>query len=134
MSDCNKCIHFKLCEKAKHVENYRIKSECSDFMDMTELERKWIEEGHKILDEKYWAEWDEIVPIRLNDLYEGMELEACLAIVKPLNEGCWLDEAYKIIESQGHSGMSFSLVMAMVYHFCDRGEAFAKYVNHHSKE
>ena len=92
------------------------------------LTEKWIEEGHKILDEKYWAKWDECVPIRLDDLYRGMELKCCLDIVKPLNEGCSLSEAAEIIEKQNHSGMSFCLVRAMVYNFCDRGKEFADYV------
>lgn len=90
------------------------------------LTKKWIEEGHKILDEKYWSLWEEIVPIRLGDLYRGMELKCCLDIVKQLNEGCSLSKAKQMIESQNHSGMSFSLVRAMVKAFCDRGKAFAE--------
>ena len=34
MDNCNKCIHFKICEKAKHVENYKLNGECSDFMEL----------------------------------------------------------------------------------------------------
>lgn len=93
-----------------------------------ELTEKWIKEGHKILDEKYWSFWDECVPIRLEDLYHGMELKACLDIVEPLNNGCSLEKAKEIIESQDHSGMSYGLVRAMVVEFCDRGEEFAKYI------
>ena len=35
---------------------------------------KYISDGHKILDEKYWNDWDKCVPIRVNDIYGGMEL------------------------------------------------------------
>lgn len=94
-----------------------------------ELSKEWIEKGHKILDEKYWTKWDECVPIRLGDLYRGMELKACLDIIEPLNNGCDLEKAKEIIESQGHSGMSFGLVRAMVRAFCDRGEEFAMFVS-----
>lgn len=93
------------------------------------LTEEWIQKGHKILDEKYHEEWDKVVPIRLSDLYEGMELKACLDIIKPLNNGCSLEEAKEIIENQGHSGMSFSLVRSMVGCFCDRGKEFAEFVN-----
>lgn len=93
-----------------------------------ELSKEWIEKGHEILDEKYWSYWDKCVPIKLSDLYHGMELKCCLDIVKPLNNGCSLEEAKKIIESQDHSGMSFGLVKAMVREFCDRGEEFSKYI------
>ena len=57
----------------------------------------WIEEGHKIIDSKYWEKWDMCVPIRLDDLYHGMELGCCLEIVKALNEGCELSQAIKIM-------------------------------------
>lgn len=93
-----------------------------------ELTKVWIEKGHKILDEEYWSEWDKCVPIRLGDLYEGMELGACLDIIEELNNNCTLDVAKTIIENQNHSGMSFGLVCAMVRAFCKRGEEFVSYV------
>lgn len=93
-----------------------------------QLTIEWIEKGNEILDEKYRELWAKCVPVRLGDLYQGFELGACLDIVKPLNEGCTLDEAKAIIESQGHSGMSFSLVCSMVSAFCDRGSEFYNYV------
>ena len=93
-----------------------------------ELTKEWIEKGHEILDEKYWDYWDECVPIRLSDLYHGMELKCCLDIVEPLNNGCSLEEAKEIIESQGHSGMSFGLVATMVREFCNRGGEFEAFI------
>jgi ribosomal protein S21 len=91
------------------------------------LTEEWIEKGKTILDEKHHELWNKIVPIRLGDLYKGMELGDCLDIVKELNAGCELDAAKKIIEEQGHSGMSFGLVCSMIKTFCDRGEEFVKY-------
>ena len=80
------------------------------------------------MDEKYRELWAKCVPIRLGDLYHGMELEMCLDIVLELNNGCTLEEAKAIIESQGHSGMSFGLVCSMVKSFCGRGEEFVNHV------
>lgn len=57
-----------------------------------------------------------------------MELGACLEIVTELNNGCDLDKAKSIIENQGHSGMSFSLVCHMVKAFCNRGGEFVEFV------
>ena len=88
----------------------------------------WKQKGREILDEDRWQKWDEVVPIRLDDLYRGMELGACLDIVKILNNNGTLEEAKKEIEKQNHSGMSFNLVCAMVNVFCNRGEEFVKYV------
>lgn len=93
-----------------------------------ELTIQWIEKGKNILDEKYHELWNKCVPIRLGDLYQGMELGCCLDIVKELNNGCELETAKKIIEEQGHSGMSFGLVCSMVRSFCDRGEEFVNHV------
>ncbi len=93
-----------------------------------ELTKEWIEEGRKVLDKKYWENWEETVPIRLNDLYRGMELKCCLDIVEKLNNGCKLQTAKEIIENQDHSGLSFKLVCSMVGSFCDRGDEFVNYI------
>lgn len=93
-----------------------------------ELTKYYIKRGREILDPKYYDLWDKVVPARLNDLYKGMELDCCLEIVKALNDGCTLAEAKGIIDNQGHSGMSYSLVVAMVKSFCDRGVEFRKFV------
>ena len=93
-----------------------------------ELTKEWIEKGNVILSEKYHELWAKCVPIRLRDLYEGMELGATLDIVKELNAGCDLELAKTIIDEQGHSGMSFGLVCSMIKSFCDRGEEFVEYV------
>ena len=95
--------------------------------EIPKLTRKWMKEGLKVLDVKYIEEWNKTVPIRLRDLYRGMELEMCLDIVKKLNKGCTLKQAKTIIEGQGHSGMSYGLVCSMVSFFCDRGQEFSEY-------
>ncbi len=92
------------------------------------LAKVWMEKGREILTEDKWEFWDKIVPIRLNDLYQGMELGCCLDIVKILNNNGTLDEAKEKIENQDHSGMSFGLVCSMVKEFCDRGNEFVNYV------
>jgi len=102
-------------EKRKHEES------------IPELTKEWIEKGNSILDKKYHETWAKCVPIRLSDLYRGMELGATLDIVKELNAGCELQKAKDIIEGQGHSGMSFGLVCSMVKAFCDRGSEFVGY-------
>ncbi len=113
----------------RKVESDRYKEEQQKNKEVIpELAKEWIEKGNVILDEKYRENWAKCVPIRLDDLYKGMELKCCLDIVIELNNGCTLDEAKTIIESQGHSGMSFGLVCSMVKSFCDRGVEFVSYV------
>lgn len=93
-----------------------------------DLTKEWIEKGKKILGKQYHEKWEKCVPIRLGDLYRGMELGCCLDIVERLNTGCDLETVKKIIYRQGHSGMSFGLVCSMVKAFCDRGAEFVSYV------
>lgn len=88
----------------------------------------WMQKGREILMQDKWKHWDKIVPIRLSDLYHGMELGNCLDIVKILNNGGTFDEAKVEIESQDHSGMSYGLVCVMVREFCDRGQEFVEYL------
>ena len=120
--------------KAEHDELMRQEREKWEEQDrkhkeaIPELTKEWIEKGEAIIDAKYLDYWRKCVPIRLNDMYKGFELGACIDIVKELNAGCELTVAKKIIEDQGHSGMSFGLVCSMVKSFCDRGEEFVSFV------
>jgi len=93
------------------------------------LINEWNEKGTKILDSKYHELWIKIVPIRLDDLYEGMELKASLDIIEPLNKGCEFEITKEILENQGHSGMSYNLVCSMIKFLCDRGYDFVSYLN-----
>ena len=116
-------------DEERKLENDKYKADQKKHKDaIPELVKEWIEKGNAILDEKYKEKWAKCVPIRLDDLYQGMELKATLDIVKELNAGCELEVAKGIIEGQGHSGMSFGLVCSMVKSFCDRGTEFVSFV------
>lgn len=109
-------------------ENYERKEQ--DYKEkIPELTEQWKQRGREVLTEDKWDYWDEIVPIRLGDLYHGMELECCLDIVKILNNGGTLEQAKAEINKQDHSGMSYGLVKLMVGEFCDRGKEFVEYVS-----
>ncbi len=79
------------------------------------------------MDKSKWEYWDIIVPIRLNDLYQGMELKQCLDLVMLLKDDKF-EEAKELIINQGHSGMSFGLVCSMVREFSDKGDKFISLV------
>jgi len=81
----------------------------------------WKEEGRSVLDEKYWDDWDKVVPSRMYDLYRGMELGNTLSIIKILNNGSTsaMKEAREELNNQGHSGNSHALVRDMVRYFDD---------------
>ena len=51
---------------------------------------------------------DRCVPIRLGDLYEGMELGQCLDIIKTVKDDS-IAAGIEVMKNQGHSGMSWGL-------------------------
>ena len=83
----------------------------------------WIERGHKLFSEDKWPEWNKIVPIRANDLYHGMELDNVLQVQEILMSGFDTEnfvKARECMEKQGHSGLSWSLVCALIKKFCNK--------------
>lgn len=90
-----------------------------------ELIKCWIKEGNEVLSQDKWTEWDKCVPIRLGDLYEGMELGQCLDIIKAVNEDS-IAAGIEVMKNQGHSGMSWGLMKSMIYTFCDCGTEFVE--------
>lgn len=99
----------------KREEEYKTK--------IPELTKEWIEEGHKVLSEDKWQIWDECVPIRLSDLYKGMELGQCLDIIRTVKERS-ITDGIEVMRNQGHSGMSWGLMKSMIKAFCDCGDEF----------
>nr|DAM39353.1 MAG TPA: hypothetical protein [Caudoviricetes sp.] len=65
------------------------------------------------------------VPIRLGDLYEGMELGQCLDIIKTVKDNS-IVAGIEVMKNQGHSGMSWGLMKSMIYTFCDCGNEFVE--------
>ena len=115
-------------DEARRLENVEYKRQQKEHKEaIPKLTLEWIGKGEKILDKKHHKLWTKIVPIRLDDMYRGMELGNCLEIVEQLNKGAELEEVKPLIENQGHSGMSFGLVCSMVREFADRGTEFVEY-------
>ena len=82
--------------------------------------QQWIDWGKENLKPEVQELWEEIVPIRLDDLYEGMELVALKEIVEAYNDGKPREEIKEILINQGHSGMSYGLMCALIYDFIDK--------------
>lgn len=125
------------------------KAEHDDFIrkEHEEYERKELEfkakipqltEDYKkrargIIPEEYLELWNKIVPIRLNDLYRGMELDCWLAFIEILNDTSKkelerFESCRSLFSKQGHSGMSGSLVLAGLRRFHPLGEMLVSYI------
>lgn len=94
------------------------------------LTKSYCEKARGVILEDQYEEWDEIVPIRLGDLYHGMELDCTLDLCKIMRDESLLYDdkirkAYNAFMEQGHSGMSAGLVASMLRTFCPNGEDLA---------
>ena len=99
-----------------------------------ELTEHYRKEARGVVIESELEYWDEIVPIRLGDLYRGMELDQVLDCARVMRDETLsrierLRKAYKIFKDAGHSGMSAGLTMAMLRRFCPDGNELADACN-----
>ena len=111
-----------------HDEYERKEKEHKD--KIPSLTKSYCEKARGVILEDQYEEWDRIVPIRLGDLYHGMELDCTLDLcgimcddTVPYDDR--LRKAYSVFMDQGHSGMSASLVAAMLRRFCPYGTDLA---------
>lgn len=88
-----------------------------------ELTKDYINKAKGLIKEDTADYWAKIVPIRLSDLYNGMELGNMLEIAEPLKKGD-LITAKEILIGQCHSGMSHGLICSMIREFCFNGDKF----------
>lgn len=108
----------------QHEEYERKRKEHMD--NIPNLTKEYCEKARGVILKDQYELWDSIVPIRLRDLYQGMELDATLDLCKIMrDESLGYDErlrkAYDEFMNQGHSGMSGSLVASMLRTFCPNG-------------
>jgi hypothetical protein len=125
----SKTEHDKVLKK--HQQKYEREKQKHE-KAIPKLTKTWIKKGKAILASEYHKKWEECVPIRLGDLYRGMELGHTLEIIKIFND--YSDakiryaEAKKKFDEHGHSGMSGDLVLYMLKAFHPYGEKFRERV------
>ena len=94
---------------------------------------EWIARGRKLIPEELWQEWEECIKIRIRDLYNGKEVEHALVVMEAHQSGQSIAEISKLIDDQGHSGMSYSMLRSIIKHFYPAGtqlfEELTKYEN-----
>lgn len=91
---------------------------------------KYRQEARGLVLDSELEYWDKIVPIRLGDLYRGMELRNTLDICRIMRDESVkypkrLKMAYKVFMDEGHSCMSANLTASMIKRFCPHGEDVA---------
>ena len=99
---------------------------------------EWIARGRELIPEELWQEWEECIEIRIEDLYNGREIEDALVIMEAHKAGQSIAEISKLIDNQGHSGMSYGMLRSIIKHFYPAGtqlfEELSKYESTISKK
>ena len=95
-----------------------------------ELTEHYRKEARGVILEEQIGYWDEVVPIRLGDIYHGMELDQVLTISRIMGDTetdfyTRLRKSYKIFNDVGHSGRSANITIAMLRKFCPYGDNIA---------
>lgn len=115
--------------------NEYLRKEAEFHVKIPQLIIKYRQRARGIIPDKNLEYWDKIVPIRLNDLYKGIELDCLLEIISELNTDKPKEERFKnclqMFIKQGHSGMSASLMFSGLCRFHDLGAQLVDYIKEH---
>jgi len=119
---------FEDDEKA-FISEYE-KSEQEHKSKIPQLIEYYRKEARGVILEDQLEYWDEIVPIRLDDLYHGMELDQVLTISRIMGDSetdfyTRLRKAYRVFNDKGHSGTSANITISMLRKFCPHGDSIA---------
>lgn len=98
-----------------------------------QLTEEYRKRARGIIPKEHLEYWDKIVPIRLNDLYRGMELDCWLELIAMLNDDTKdksdkLEKCRVMFSEQGHSGTSEGLVFTGLRCFHPLGEDLVSYI------
>ena len=120
-------------EVRKWQEDYEAKRKAYEAR-IPELTEHYRKVARGVIVESELEYWDEIVPIRLGDIYRGMELDQVLDCARVMRDETLsrierLRKAYKIFNDAGNSGWSAGLTMAMLRRFCPDGNELADACN-----
>lgn len=113
--------HDDFVEKEKKWRERLAREEKERKANAQEKKPYWVEEGKKYIPAGLWKEWERCVNIRAKDLYNGVELDQFLDIVKAIDEGTAKDkkDVEKILDNQGHSGASYGIMVSMLKSFSE---------------
>ena len=89
----------------------------------------WIEEGKKYIHHEKFLSWEKTCIASANGSYSGLEVEKALEIMQMLEEGKLFKEIKEKVQSDGHSGMTYSKTMNIILLYANRGPALFKFMN-----
>lgn len=134
-------IYIKVTRKTKQEFDQYLRQEQEDYerkeaeikARIPKLTEEYRKRARGIIPQEHLEYWDKIVPIRLKDLYHGMELDCWLNLITVLNDESKskedrMKEGVQMFSNQGHSGMSAGLVLSGLCRFHTLGRELAEYI------
>lgn len=88
----------------------------------------YTERGKDFIIKSKEKEWENCVRARVNDLYGGLEVKNALEITEAYRDKKDDEEIKKIFDDAGHSGMSASLVFAIIEQLFVNGEKIVRII------
>lgn len=108
----------------------------SEFLESVKIEKQeaeakipdWIERGKSLIYPQREEEWVQRVYARARESYHGADLENALQVMEFLSKNGSFSKAKNIINSAGHSGASYSVVLRIIVDFAKNGPEFVKFI------
>jgi hypothetical protein len=126
----SKSEHYERLRKENEEYN---RKEAEHKAKIPQLTEEYRNRARGVIPEDKLELWDRIVPIRLGDLYHGMELDCWLELIAELNNA-EKDKAARfktckdMFYKQGHSGMSAGLVFSGLRDLHPLGAELVQYI------
>ena len=87
-----------------------------------DLIKEYINDSKKYVIPGKEEEWENVVEVRVNDLYGGIEVKNTIEILKEFVDNNNPVAAKKAFDDAGHSGMSASLVLSIISQIMKNGD------------
>lgn len=108
---------------SKYLESVKIEKQ-----DAEAKIPEWINRGNLLIYPQREEEWIERVYARARESYHGADLENALQVMEFLSKNGSFAKAKKILNSAGHSGASYSVVIRIIADFAKNGPEFIKFI------
>lgn len=112
--------HVRLARAARTAE-YDLKQFEAAYRAKKEIP-KLVEESAELIKPEAGGEWRECLKTRATDLYHGADSKSAIEVMKAHSRGVSTEELKELLDSQGHSGSSYGMTMAIIKHFYREGD------------
>lgn len=109
--------------QAKWLHNYIIE-QAKARKEATVNIPNWIAKGQQLIHPERHQNWELCVHNRAHGLYHGLDLDYALEIMQAIENGVSIKEAAEMLDEQGHSGMSNSVIRNILLNFSSKGPEF----------